>query len=666
MRCMRWLSVILVLSLSGSIEVSAQTPPTIDQVISLRRPGLPVISPDGRYVAYTVSEARWEENDNKTEIWLAEVQAGTRRQLTDSSKSSSAPAWSADGRRLAFISTRTGKRQIYLIDPHGGEAQALTSTEQGVRELGWSPDGTLIAYTMDDPRSKALDEREKKYGQFDVVGQDKVLTHLWVINVATKASRRLTEGRYSVGRFAWSPDGAAIAFDHRPDNDASHTFDADISIVSVADARVTPLVSQPGLDEHPVWSPDGTRIAFITTLGNPDSLFDTNTVIATISVSGGTVEPLTKGFDENPLAASWGTGGIFFAALERTASSLFSLDPATRKIVRIGPSAGWTGSGYSFSRDYSTVAFIGASPQTFPEIFVAPVRTMEAKRLTNLGEQIAAWPKTTREVISWKSRDGTRIEGVLHKPADFQTGRRYPLLIVVKGGPTSVSTPIPYSNTNPYPIDLWLAKGALVLEPNYRGSAGYGGKFRSRNVRNLGVGDAWDVLSGIDDLVARGLADNDRVGVMGWSQGGYISAFLATHDSARFRAVSVGAGISDWMTYYVNTDIHVFTRHFLKATPWDDPEIYAKTSPITYIKQATAPTLIQHNSNDPRVPLPNAYELYQGLCDRNVPARLIVYKALTHSLNTPKGIRAAMEHNLAWFNQYIWGEKPTDGSETCK
>jgi dipeptidyl aminopeptidase/acylaminoacyl peptidase len=291
-------------------------------------------------------------------------------------------------------------------------------------------------------------------------------------------------------------------------------------------------------------------------------------------------------------------------------------------------------------------------------VFVAPLKTMQVKKLTDLGSQVAAWPKSTHEVVSWKSQDGTPIEGVLHKPADFQAGRRYPLLIVIHGGPTGVSRPVPYSSTSTYPIDLWLAKGAVVLEPNYRGSAGYGEKFRKLNIRNLGVGDAWDVLSGIDALVARGIADNDRVGVMGWSQGGYISAFLTTHDSTRFKAVSVGAGISDWMTYYVNTDIHPFTRRYLKATPWEDPEIYAKTSPITYITRAKAPTLIQHGELDRRVPIPNAYELYQGLQDQGVPVKLIVYKGFGHGLTKPKAHRAAMEHNAEWFGQYIWGEKP--------
>jgi len=178
------------------------------------------------------------------------------------------------------------------------------------------------------------------------------------------------------------------------------------------------------------------------------------------------------------------------------------------------------------------------------------------------------------------------------------------------------------------------------------------------------VGDAWDVLSGIDFLIAKGLVDPARVGAMGWSQGGYISAFLATHDSTRFKAISVGAGISDWMTYYVNTDIHPFTRQYLQSTPWEDPEIYARTSPITYIKQAKTPTLIQHGAADQRVPLPNAFELYQGLQDQNVPVKLIVYQGfggIGHGPSKPKSHRATMDHNLEWFDQYLFqtAVKPT-------
>jgi dipeptidyl aminopeptidase/acylaminoacyl peptidase len=273
-----------------------------------------------------------------------------------------------------------------------------------------------------------------------------------------------------------------------------------------------------------------------------------------------------------------------------------------------------------------------------------------------MGDQLKDWKLATRELIEWKSQDGTPIEGVLYKPADFDPAKKYPLLVVVHGGPTGVDRATIAADRY-YPLEKFAAKGALILRPNYRGSAGYGEKFRSLNVRNLGVGDAWDVISGVDFLIAKGWVDRDRVGSMGWSQGGYISAFLTT-SSDRFRAISVGAGISNWMTYYVNTDIHPFTRHYLKATPWDDPEIYAKTSPMTYINQAKTPTLIQHGEFDRRVPIPNAYELYQGLQDRGVPVRLVVYKGFGHGITKPKELRAVCQHNWEWFLQHIWNEKP--------
>ena len=243
------------------------------------------------------------------------------------------------------------------------------------------------------------------------------------------------------------------------------------------------------------------------------------------------------------------------------------------------------------------------------------------------------------------------------KPENYDPSKKHPLLVIIHGGPTGISVPAPIASYV-YPVAQWLAKGALILMPNYRGSAGYGEAFRALNVRNLGVGDAWDVLSGVDELIGRGLVDADSMGCMGWSQGGYISAFLTTN-TGRFKAISVGAGISDWMTYYVNTDIHPFTRQYLKATPWSDPEIYAKTSPISTIQQASTPTLIQHGEFDRRVPIANGYELYQGLQDVGVPVKMMVYKGFGHGITKPKERLAATWHNWQWFGKYIWGEELT-------
>jgi dipeptidyl aminopeptidase/acylaminoacyl peptidase len=659
----RRIVLFVVLVLVAAATVMAQTGPTVDQLISLKRVGSVAISPDGATVAYTIREPNWDENAYETEIWLVDTATGLTRQLTNAKKSSSGPDWSPDGRQIAFVSDRLDKQQIWLINPAGGEAEQLTSEEDGVSgSFEWSPDGKQIAFTKTEPKSDDLKARDKKYGEFELTDQDYRLTHLWVIDLDSRKTTRLTTGAFTVGGFKWSPDGKDIAFDHAVNPDPSSSGTSDISIVTVAGSAIRPLVTQDGPDNGPRWSPDGRRIAFRSALANPANFY-ANGHIAVIPASGGAIRDLTPNFDESPSLIEWRGDGIYMAASQRMWLYGFRLDPATLKTTRLTPGPEWILGAASFSRDGQTVAFIGSGARQFPEVFVAPVSSMTPKKLTDLSAQAAAWPQPTHEVITWKSVDGTPIEGVLHKPAGFKAGTRSPLLVVIHGGPTGTSRPTPFSSTSTYPIDIWLNRGALVLEPNYRGSAGYGERFRSLNVRNLGIGDAWDVISGIDSLVAQGLADSDKVGTMGWSQGGYISAFLTTHDSARFKAVSVGAGISNWTTYYVNTDIHPFTRQYLKATPWDDPKIYADTSPMTYIKQAKAPTLIQHGELDRRVPIPNAYELYQGLQDQGVPAKLIVYKGFGHGLTKPKAHRAAMEHNLEWFGKYIWGDTDTKAND---
>ena len=670
------LSCLVGLWLLGiSTDAGAQVRlPTIDEIISLHSARSPVISPDGTRIVYAVRETNWEKDAYETELWLVDVDSGSARPLTNAQGSSDSAAWSPDGRHVAFLSDRDESRQVYLIHPDGGEARQLTDLKDGVQRFAWSPDGERIAFVSTDPVSEDREARDEKYGEFEIVDQDVRMAHVYLIPLDGGEPRRLTEGSFVVGSFNWSPDGQAIAFDHRVSSDPSQSGTTDISVVHVDTGAIRPLVTQDGPDSSPVWSPDGTRIAFGTTLANP-WFYYANRETAVVPAGGGEPTVLTTAFDENASPAAWGPRGIYFSASHRTWAYLYRLDPSSRQVIRLTHEPESMAFAFSFSKAFDTVAFLGSDATSLPEIMVASLpgrpigrspaagESLEASALTDLGAQAREWMLGTREVISWESTDGAAIEGVLHKPADFREGQRYPLLVVVHGGPTGISRPSPL-NYRTYPLDHFVAKGAVVLEPNYRGSAGYGAAFRALNVRNLGVGDAWDVVSGIDHLIDQGIVDSERVGAMGWSQGGYISAFLTTHDSDRFRAISVGAGISDWMTYYVNTDIHPFTRQYLQADPWDDPEIYAKTSPITYIKNANTPTLIQHGELDRRVPLPNAYELYQGLRDQGVPVRLIVYKGFGHGLSKPKATRAAMEQNLAWFGKYIWNEadEPLKGS----
>jgi len=648
--------VLLALLLQAAAPAAASAAPTIDQLVELRRVQAVALSPDAALVAYVVRKANWDDNAFETEIWLADAKSRELRRLTSGKKSSNAPAFAPDGRQLAFVSDRSDKRQIYLIDPRGGEAEALTSAEEGVTAFAWSPDGGAIAFTSQDPKSDALKEREKLLGEYEVVGQDHRMTHLHVIDVATKKARRLTEGPWSVSSFDWSPDGSEIVFEHALSPDPGDAGSADISIVRVSDGTRRALVTQPGPDTNPRFSPDGKQVAFQSAMAR-ERFYYTNGAIAVVPREGGTPASLTAAFDEDPALLGWGPSGIWFGASQKTEAGLFRLDPVTRGVVRVPLETTPLAFGFSFDRGYERVAYVGSNAGALPEACLAATAGGAVARLSRLGEQLAGWTLGSSEVVSWSSTDGTSIEGVLRKPKGYAPGARRPLLVVVHGGPTGTSRPSLVGGGYVYPIELFLAKGALILEPNYRGSAGYGEAFRSRNVRNLGVGDAWDVLSGVDALVKQGLVDPAKVGVMGWSQGGYISAFLATHDAARFRAVSVGAGISNWVTYYANTDIHPFTRQYLGAPPWDDMEIYRKTSPMTYIKSAKVPVLIQHGDGDRRVPLPNAYELYQGLVDQGVKAKLVVFKGFGHGLNKPKAVRAALQQNLDWFSEHVLDAK---------
>lgn len=661
------LSLILCLAVATGLAAdSVQHVPTIDDLLNVRSVGGAAISPDGQWVAYTVSNSDFKQDAFVTQIWIVQTTTGRAFQLTRNEKSSSNPRWSPDGQWLAFTSNRLeDKNQIFVIQPEGGEAVQLTKSETAVSNFAWSEDGKQIAYTATEPVPQISKDRKEYLGDYEVVRKEYNYVHLWIFNVSEALSapvigkQHTKKKDFSVDSFAWSPDGQRLAFSATVNPDLIQGVTSDIYLLSLVDDSVKKLVAQPGPDSGPRFSPDGTQIVFSSAMGNT-KFFASDSRLAIVPVNGGTPRSITDGFDENPGIVEWQAEGIYFSGLQKTASHLFRVDPSSAKITRIsGPDNLMAGS-FSLTRDGRRLAFVASSPTSLNEVFTSDLKTFSSRMLTNMTEQSKAFTLGTREVISWKSTDGTTIEGVLIKPANFDPAKKYPLLCVIHGGPTGVDRPTLLTpDARYYPSDIWAARGALVLKVNYRGSAGYGEAFRKLNVRNLGVGDAWDVLSGVDYLISRGWVDKDKVGCMGWSQGGYISAFL-TASSDRFAAISVGAGISNWSTYYYNTDITPFTINYLGNDPAVDPEIYQKTSPMTYIKKARTPTLIQHGELDRRVPIANGYELRQGLEDRGVKVEMIVYKGFGHPITKPRAMRAVMQHNLAWFNHYIWGDPLPD------
>jgi len=661
---------------ADSLNTAPPGAPTINQSLEMRSASSPRISPDGRWVAYEITHTNWESNAFERELWLADSTSPRRIRLTSSKGSSYDAHWSPDGKWIAFLSDRPpllagakeNKAQIYLISSTGGEARELTKVETGVNSFSWAPDGHSIAFTASDSQTKARKDRDEKYGEVQVISGDYSMMHLWTISVAGDSAeggdsahannpRQLTEGNsYTVGAYAWAPDSTRIAFSAQRDTELGSAETADIYTVTVTDRAVQKIVSTPGPDNDPVWSPDGSEIAYETADGSEYSFY-TNHKIAVVPAAGGTPRVLTAKFDEDAAPIAWSADGIYFAALQRTYAHLFRVNPKTEAIERLSAPDTFIAQQFSFTRDFHQTAFVGATDNTYPEIYVSALKPFAPHALTSISDQLKGFHTAHRERVEWTSPDGNaKIEGILIKPADWDPSKKYPLLVVIHGGPTGVDR-TSLAADRYYPMEIFVAKGALILRPNYRGSAGYGEAFGSLNVRDLGTGDYADVISGVDYLINKGWVDRDKVGAMGWSEGGYISAFITT-SSDRFRAVSVGAGISDWMTYYVNTDIHPFTRQYMHATPWDDPEIYRKASPITYVKKGTTktPTLIQHGGSDRRVPLPNGFELYQALQDVGAPVRMVVYPTFGHPINKPKQQRSVMEENLHWFAHWIWDE----------
>lgn len=661
-------------------RLEAQRVPSFEEIISLRVAGPPTLSSDGKLIAFTVQTTDWMENRFDAEIWLSKDRKKPF-QVTQSSKgSSTSPAFSPDGQWMAFLADRGNKTQIHVMRTDGGEAMVITQEEESITAFEWHPSGTKFVFVKPEKEDKNKKELEKRYGGFE--GDDKVFTlsHLWMVDfvpdrrdpsespcyesvdslrrkhgcIELPKPQRLTNGKFTVTSFLTSPDGANIAFSHQPDPLINTSTKSDISVLEIASGKVMLLVANPSGDALEQWSPDSKEILYTTNLADTTSNFYMNSKVFVVRLSDKSSRQLAKDFDENLRGGFvWRTSGLYATAWNKTRHPMHRIDPATGTVTVFLNSPEQI-FGLSLSKSGDTFAFVGRNGEQLNEVFTSSTPTPVPERITDMTAQLNEWSVAQSEIVSWKSKDGATIEGILHKPRNYDPSRKYPLLVVIHGGPTGTDTPTPVPGSV-YPVVQWLDKGCLVLRPNYRGSAGYGEKFRSLNVKNLGVGDAWDVLSGIDYLDKRGLIDRSRMGCMGWSQGGYISAFLTTTSDA-FKAISVGAGISDWMTYYVSTDIHPFTRQYLKATPWSDDAIYKKTSPMNYINQAKTPTLIQHGELDKRVPISNAYQLLQGLRDKGIKTELIVYKGFGHGINKPKERLAATWHNWQWFNKYVWGE----------
>ena len=631
--------------------------------MKLKNLGAVRVSPDGKRVAYTVSEAVMtpEKSEYITQIYMANTDGSDPYQVTFGEKSSTDPQWSPDGRWLAFLSSRSDKNNLFLLRITGGEAEQVTDVKSGVGAIAWAPDGTRIGFTMRDQPSESEEKATKGKDDSRWIDEDVKMSRLFVINVQKDANgkrepRKLTSGDYNVeADFRWAPDGRTIVFTRTKMPKADYWTTSDLLTVDVAGGEVRTLAATSASESDPLYSPVGKQIAYLASEDPPRWAGYRRIAIA--PAGGGTARLLADTYDAQPGFLDWSADGhrIYFVETRGTITRLAAIDVNNSKVTELNKGSEVIGA-FSMNRSRTMFGFTLQTPEQAPEAFVTSVNSFAPVQVSRSNADLPRIPVGKTEVVRWKSSDGMDIEGLLTYPVGYQAGQRVPLLLNVHGGPAGVFTQTYLvSNRSPYPLASFSSRGYAILRVNPRGSSGYGQKFRYANIKDWGGGDYQDLMTGVDHVIKMGVADPERMGVMGWSYGGYMTSWIITQ-THRFKAASVGAGVTNLMSFIGTADIPGFIPDYFGGQPWENLDIYRAHSAMFNAKGVVTPTLIQHGEADERVPISQGYEFYNALKVQKVPVRMIVLPRMPHGPNEPKMVLKAAQTNLEWFEKYVAGK----------
>lgn len=647
--------VALLILLSGSL--SAQSPHQPFQLTDLRKLvslSESQISPDGGRIAVVVSQSDWEKDKSKEEIDLVSVADASIRSLTFEREGISNLRWSPDGKSLAFIAKDADSKQdqIYIMPMDGGDAVRITDSQTGVEEFSWRPDGKKIAFVAQDtvPNPKAIEHHEDAFRVTEnnfTVRAALQPWHIWLVSATGDSAKRLTEGTWSLrtdqetmSPLAWNPDGRSITFQQFPDVWEGDSWHSVIVEVDANGSKVDTVIRQE-CSGTPLYS--GADLAFMRPRNG--DLNNGNAVYVDVN---GKISDATQDLARNIDSYTWLPGsGLLVVGEEGTKTAMWK-QPEEGHAAQLDLGDVSAGEGTPTVSTNGMVAFVGSTPTHPSELYALNSANGKLNRLTHLNVFVNTLALGKTENVYWKGPDGFDEDGVLVYPVDYKSDQKYPLVLVIHGGPEGTST------TAFSPLaQLVAAKGFFVFEPNYRGSTNLGDAYQHAIFRDTGDGPGKDVMAGLAKVEASGMIDTNRIGVSGWSYGGYMTSWLTGNYPEQWKAAVEGAALNDWVMDYTIAYYQSYDLYFFGGSPWTKEywNIWREQSPIEFARNVKAPTLIMGDVGDPNVPIINSYEMYHALHDNGVHTEFFAYPTDTHF---PGGIVHRTDVYKRWVD---WMEK---------
>ncbi|NNE67441.1 MAG: S9 family peptidase [Pyrinomonadaceae bacterium] len=674
MKARSFLSICLLLTVfcfTGFSQNTEKRPFTIDDTFKIKNVGAPVVSPDGKWIAFTVREADLKKDKTETRIWMVSSSGGEPIPMTSQGYSAGSPKWSPDGKYLSFIASKSKEErpQVWALNRNGGEANKLTKVKHGVSGHEWSPDSKRLLLYIRDPKPHELtetkedDKKPRPYVidrlQFkrDYAGYlNRFRTHLYVFDVGSAGEpRQITSGDYDDGQAVWSPDGKSIAFVSNRTKEPDGNPNTDIWVVSADNgdkgATLLQITKNKREDNSPRWSPDGKSIAYTTVTAPLKTMWYATNKLAVISANGGAPRILAPNLDRNIRQHRFSNDGkeIWFQLEDSGERHLASMPVSGGPIKRHvrGKNAL-----RSFNSNGSTTALLISRKEIPGEIFT--FGSSGLKQITNINTKFLSGINLAEtETIQYKSKDGTEIEAFLTKPVGFNPSMRYPLILNPHGGPVSQ-----YDHGFNIWSQIYAANGYLVLQPNPRGSSGYGQAFSYALFADWGNLDFQDVEAGVDFVIARGYADPNKLGVGGWSYGGILTNYVITQ-TTRYKGAVSGASEALYRANYGHDHYQLWWEIEL-GLPWENAEAWERISPFNNVGKITTPTLWIGGAVDWNVPILNSEQMYQAMKRLGRETQLVVYPGEHHGIRRPTFQKDRFERFLGWFDKYVKGVKEAE------